>query len=411
VVLAGSIAIVSCGVPLATVPSDGNNGLSGSVTAAPPQLSAATSTTVGLPVMEWLPWAEVYDGDRLHGVARNMTTGDLAGISDAAPGAEEAFRTPATPSRALSGTFVPAVMASGQLVGLTDYGALVEVIPGLSFSDQGIQEGEYVARPEAILVDRSSGKVTSLGVGYGVVLSGGRLAFSELEDSAGIAANIPVRARLMVVELGDAGVPGPDRVVWTEEPGYWVAATWWGDSLLAYRIGMGEEIELHLFKEPGRSTMLPGQLVTLIDGTQIAILATAGGLITLDLGSAEVVDKLDVDTSAPIAYGGASAADMVFARADNILVSARVDKAGVFVGEARLVEIGRGFIQEMVASASGEVLVLVNRYDLKAPPSDEAPGSYSGSTALVLCRLDGCGDQVTFGPLAASGLVVRLGTP
>jgi hypothetical protein len=225
-----------------------------------------------------------------------------------------------TASSPLSGWIAPVAVPTadgGQLVYST-WQELRAQDPELSWSKQGIHPGDALGRPTLRVHNFDSGRdeVVEDNSFSAAVRSDGAIAYVR-----GTAAYRAFRNFTddLVVRSSLSARP----VVWSTEPAEYVAAAWAGDTLLAYRIDEGEQLDVLALDGPKEQRVLmpDANLVAVSpDGTQ-AFLADEANLP----GSVSVVNVADGTTAATLdlgslnegirwaAYGGSWSSDLVAA--------------------------------------------------------------------------------------------------
>lgn len=276
-------------------------------------------------------------------------------------------------SSPLSGWIAPVAVPAGdreQLVYAT-WRELRHDDPKLSWSKQGIKPGDALATPTLRIHDFASGR-------DGVV---DRNSFSAAVRSDGTIAYVRGTDvyRAFTNYTGDIVVrssPSARPIVWSTEPGEYVVAAWAANTLLAYRIGEGEKLDVLAFDGPGRERVLmPDANVVAIspDGTQAFLADEAGvpgSVAVVNVADGTVGATLDLDSLGQgilwAAYGGSWSADLVAAPTN----------AGVAVFEV----------------AAGAISL---RELLKNDPNTLANGiiepQFSGDTKHIIARGDSAG--------------------
>ncbi|HEU5215464.1 MAG TPA: hypothetical protein VFU30_07980 [Gaiellaceae bacterium] len=234
-------------------------------------------------------------------VAVQRAVGPAAGLFVAA-GRVEGARNSALAGKAsspLSGWIAPVAVPTGdddQLVYST-WRELRHDDPKLSWSKQGIKPGDALATPTLRIHDFTSGRdsVVDKNSFSAAVRSDGTIAYVRGRDVYRAFTNY---GGDIVVRSSVSARP----VVWSTQPAEYVVTAWAGSTLLAYRIGEGEKLDLLALDGPGRQRVLmpDANLVAVSpDGTQafiadesrmpgsVSAVNVADGTIaaTLDLGS------------------------------------------------------------------------------------------------------------------------------
>ncbi len=225
-----------------------------------------------------------------------------------------------TASSPLSGWIAPVAVPTvggGQLVYST-WHELRHQDPGLSWSKQGIHSGDALGTPTLWLHDFASGRDTAIDANSfsAAVRSDGAIAYVRGTD---VYRAFTTYTGDVVVRSSTSARP----LVWSTEPADYVAAAWAGNTLLAYRIGEDERLDVLAFDGPGeqRTLMADADLVAVSpDGTQ-AFLASQENVP----GSVSVVNVADGTIAATLelgslqqgilwaAYGGSWLGDLVAA--------------------------------------------------------------------------------------------------
>ena len=257
-----------------------------------------------------------------------------AQLRDAGAGPSQQLATPAFSP--LTGSLVPVAVpsADGRLIAYGAWKTLRAEDRARSWADQGIKSGDALGIPSIHVHDTATGTDTTLAEGaYSVAWrSDGAVAFVRASH-AEFQAGRPYRGYIVVKPSLDAS-----GAAWADEPARYVAAAWAGETLLAYRIGEGEQLDLLALDGPGRVRQLAagGTLVAVSpDGTRafveytsseprVRILDVESGteLATLDLSS-----YADAVTGEPLflSYSGDWVGNDVVARGGDGLVFFSVD--------------------------------------------------------------------------------------
>jgi hypothetical protein len=291
----------------------------------------------------------------------------------------ESVTLAAAPLTPLAGWLTPVAVPSsdGRYVAYNAWRELREDDPALSWQDQGISPGDPLARPSIRLHDLESGTDRKY--------VDGALSLAWRGDGA-IAyfkgADRDYRAGVRYV--GDVFVrdtlQGPARR-WTEKPDRYVVAGWAGSTLLVYRVGAGESLDVLALDGPGKSRVLAsnaGLVAVSPDGTRafiehgpesgpprVDLLAVANGarLASLDLTT--------VDPSVGVVgYAGDWQGDLVAAASasglalfriigDRIELAQTLRALGHGIAEPRFVGAGR--VTGWTSSSSGGAFVDCDR--------------------------------------------------
>jgi hypothetical protein len=243
---------------------------------------------------------------------------------------------------ALAGWTSPVGVMSpdGGSVVYDSWAELVTLDPIKSFSQQGITAGQPLAEPSLRMIDTTTGADT--------VLVNGAYSFAWRQDGAvGFVKGTDTQFRANVPYTGDIvvrdAIDGQDQI-WTSEPDFYVVVAWAGETLLAYRIGEGESMDLLALTGPGRSRLLAADasLVAVSpDGTRALIsqtslgtaslidVATGSTLATLDL--MQTLDPATGDSLGYLAYGGSWVGDRVAAEGGSGIVILDVTPASLSI--------------------------------------------------------------------------------
>lgn len=223
-------------------------------------------------------------------------------------------------SSPLSGWIAPVAVPTadgGQLV----YSAWQELRhqdPELSWSKQGIRPGDALGRPTLRVHDFDSGRdeVVDQNSFSAAVRSDGTIAYFR--------GRAPYRAfRNFTGDLVVRSSLSARPVVWSTTPAEYIAAAWAGNTLLAYRIDEGEQLDVLAFDGPGkqRALMTDANLVAVSpDGTK-AFLASEtdvpGSVSVVDVADGTIAETLDLGSLNQgilwAAYGGSWSGDLVAA--------------------------------------------------------------------------------------------------
>ena len=225
-----------------------------------------------------------------------------------------------TASSPLSGWIAPVAVPTadgGQLVYST-WRELRHQDSERSWSKQGIHPGDSLGRPTLWVHDFDSGRdeVIDENSFSAAVRSDGAIAYVR-----GTAAYRAFRTYTgdLVVRSSLSAQP----VVWSTAPAKYVAAAWAGNTLLAYRVDEGEQLDVLAFDGPGKQRVLmaDANLVAVSpDGTQ-AFLAgqtdTPGSVSVVDVTDGTTAETLDLGSLNQgirwAAYGGSWSGDLVAA--------------------------------------------------------------------------------------------------
>ena len=291
----------------------------------------------------------------------------------------ESVRLAAAPLTPLAGWLTPVAVPSsdGRYVAYNAWRELREDDPALSWQDQGISPGDPLARPSIRLHDLDGGTDRKYVDG----------AFSlAWRDDGAIAyfkgADRDYRAGVRYV--GDVlvrdTVHGP-ATRWTRKPDRYVVAGWAGSTLLVYRVGAGESLDVLALDGPGKSRVLAanaGLVAVSPDGTRafiehgpesgpprVDLLAVANG------GRLASLDLTTVDPSVGVVgYSGDWQGDLVAAASasglalfrivgDRIELAQTLRALGQGIAEPRFVGADR--VTGWTSSSSGGAFVDCDR--------------------------------------------------
>jgi len=291
----------------------------------------------------------------------------------------ESVTLAAAPLAPLAGWLTPVAVPSsdGRYVAYNAWRELREDDPALSWQDQGISPGDPLARPSIRLHDLESGTDRKY--------VDGALSLAWRSDGA-IAyfkgADPDYRAGVRYV--GDVFVrdtlQGPARR-WTEKSDRYVVAGWAGSTLLVYRVGAGESLDVLALGGPGKSRVLAsnaGLVAVSPDGTRafiehgpesgpprVDLLAVANG------GRLASLDLTTVDPSVGVVgYSGDWQGDLVAAASasglalfrivgDRIELAQTLRALGQGIAEPRFVGADR--VTGWTSSSSGGAFVDCDR--------------------------------------------------
>jgi len=291
----------------------------------------------------------------------------------------ESVTLAAAPLAPLAGWLTPVAVPSsdGRYVAYNAWRELREDDPALSWQDQGISPGDPLARPSIRLHDLESGTDRKY--------VDGALSLAWRGDGA-IAyfkgADPDYRAGVRYV--GDVfvrdTVQGSARR-WTEKPDRYVVAGWAGGTLLVYRVGAGESLDVLALDGPGKSRVLAanaGLVAVSPDGTRafiehgpesgpprVNLLAVANG------GRLASLDLTTVDPSVGVVgYSGDWQGDLVAAASasglalfritdDRIELAQTLRAPGQGIAEPRFVGASR--VTGWTSSSSGGAFVDCDR--------------------------------------------------
>ena len=271
----------------------------------------------------------------------------------------ESVTLAAAPLAPLAGWLTPVAVPSsdGRYVAYNTWRELREDDPALSWQDQGISPGDPLARPSIRLHDLESGTDRKY--------VDGALSLAWRGDGA-IAyfkgADPDYRAGVRYV--GDVfvrdTVQGSARR-WTEKPDRYVVAGWAGGTLLVYRVGAGESLDVLALGGPGKSRVLAsnaGLVAVSPDGTRafiehgpesgpprVNLLAVANG------GRLASLDLTTVDPSVGVVgYSGDWQGDLVAAASASGLALFRITDDRIELAQT-LRALGQGIAEPRFVGA------------------------------------------------------------
>jgi len=157
-------------------------------------------------------------------------------------------------SGALTGWTSPVGVSSpdGQYIVYDAWTDEITLDPERSFSQQGILQGQALGRPSLHLLDTLTGSDTLFEDGaYSFAWrTDGAVAYFKAQDPD-FRANQPYVGQVMVQTSLQA-----DPVAWTSQSGRYIVIAWAGQTLLAYRVGEGEVLDLVSLSGPGKEQLL-----------------------------------------------------------------------------------------------------------------------------------------------------------
>jgi hypothetical protein len=244
-------------------------------------------------------------------------------------------RPPVAP---LAGWLTPAAVPSpdGRYLAYNAWRELRPDDPKLSWSDQGIEPGDALATPSIRLYDASAHTDTVLEEGAFSLAwrADGAVAYfrgSEHDYRAGVPFVGDV-----VVRNAFAGRPE----LWSAEQARYVVVAWAGRTLIAYREGDGEMLDVIALDGPGRVRVLASDsaLVALSPDGRRALVeqGPAEGrpaLRVLDVATGEQEAELDLTTVDPavatVGYAGDWRGDRVVASSTSGLAVFRIGRGSI----------------------------------------------------------------------------------
>jgi hypothetical protein len=309
----------------------------------------------------------------------------------------ESVSLSAAPVTPLAGWLTPVAVPSpdGRYVAYNAWRELREDDPALSWQDQGISPGDPLARPSIRLHDLESGADRKF-VDGGFSLAwrnDGAIAYfkgAEREYRAGVRY------------VGDVFVrdsaQGPARR-WTQKTDRYVVAGWAGRTLLVYRVGAGESLDVLALDGPGERRILApdaGLVAISPDGSSALVEhGPESGSPRVDLlavGNGDRLASLDLTTIDPsvgvVGYSGDWQGDLVAAASASGLALLRITgdridlartlraASGQGIAEPRFVGAGR--VTGWTSTSSGGAFVDCDRASgrcARAVPMPEARGA------------------------------------
>ena len=186
-------------------------------------------------------------------------------------------------SSPLAGSLSPVASSSpdGRYIAYDVWRAARAVDRKLGFAAQGIADGDRLGTPSIRLYDTTSGKDSVLQDG----------AYSHAWRADGAVAFVRGVKPDLEAEGGYPGIivvrdPAGKAELWTPEAARYVAYGWAGRHLVAYRIGLGEELETVVLDGPGALRSLGAGSVVAIspDGTRL-LMVNGDALRLVDVAS------------------------------------------------------------------------------------------------------------------------------
>jgi hypothetical protein len=293
-----------------------------------------------------------------------------------------------TASSPLAGWIAPVAVptADGSRLVYSTWRELRHESPTLSWSKQGIDPGDALGTPTLWSHDFGSGRDTVIDTDSfsAAVRSDGAIAYVRGTDVY----------RAFTDYTGDVVVRSSvsaEPVVWSAQPAFYVAAAWAGKTLLVYRIGEGERLDVLALDGPGRQRLLMthAELVAVSpDGTQ-AFLASDDteaprSVAVVNVADGTIASTLELDSLDQgilwAAYGGSWSGDLVAAPTNAGIGVFEV--AGGAISLKELLKVGpdtfaNGIIEPQF---SGDMEHVIARGD--APPGKNAAADDDSTTAL-----------------------------
>lgn len=251
-----------------------------------------------------------------------------------------------TSSGALMGWVSPigVVSPDGSQVAYNAWSSVVTVDPLLSASDQHVAVGDVIGTPSIRIVDTSSGVDSQFADGaYSLAWrSDGTIAYVR-GQSAAYRFSLPYSGDIVVRPPG-AGT----EQTWSLQPDRYIVAAWAGNTLLAYREGPGEILDLLAFDGPNQERTLGSHTILISvspDGTQALVFDGGASVPTvrlLDIATGTELSSTDLFSAVPagqtlyphfLGYGGDWSGEYVVAESDVGLVRLRIVGGVVSVTE------------------------------------------------------------------------------
>jgi len=223
---------------------------------------------------------------------------------------------------------------------------LIPFDPQKSWSQLGVEPGEPVGTPSIRLIDLETGDDTTLADGaYSVAWrADGPIAYVEGSERD-YRANVVYRGHVVV--RPSLGSPAE---AWTTEAAHYIVYGWAGGSLLVYRVGEGEELDVVAVDGPGHARVLaPHARIIAIspDGTRALLFAyDRRSIELLDVATGGELAHLELAQIRPaqgppivdLMYAGSWSGDLVAAvasrpDASTALTLFRVTGAGLELSE------------------------------------------------------------------------------
>jgi hypothetical protein len=210
--------------------------------------------------------------------------------------------------------------------------------PERSFSQQGIVQGQPLGRPSLHLLDTATGSDTLFQDGaYSFAWrTDGAVAYFKSQDPD-FRANQPYVGEVMVQSSLQA-----DPVSWTSDPDRYIVIAWAGQTLLAYRVGEGEVLDLVSFSAPGKEQLLSSSSVLVAvspDGSQVLVsqgtagsgtarlVEVVGGGETARLDLSQAIDPATGQPLRYLSYGGSWVDNRIAAEGGSGIVIFNVDSS------------------------------------------------------------------------------------
>ena len=292
----------------------------------------------------------------------------------------ESVTLAAAPVTPLAGWLTPVAVpsADGRFVAYNAWRELREDDPALSWQDQGISPGDPLARPSIRLNDLESGTDQKfVDGGFSLAWRGdGAIAYFK-------GAGRDYRAGVRYV--GDVFVRDSvqgSATRWTNKSDRYVVAGWAGNTLLVYRIGAGEALDVLALDGPGKRRILAsdaGLVAISPDGTDalvergpelgpphVDVLTVANGtrLASLDLTNIDPsvgVVGYSGDWQGDLVAASSASGVAIFRITENRIELARTLRAASGQGIAEPRFVGASRVTGWTSSSSGGAFVDCDR--------------------------------------------------
>lgn len=267
-------------------------------------------------------------------------------------------KAPVTP---LAGWLTPVAVPSpdGRFVAYNAWRELREDDPALSWEDQGISAGDPLARPSIRLHDLETGSDRTL-VDGGFSLawrSDGAIAYFEGAERE-YRAGVPYVGDVFV----RGAVDGQARL-WTPKTDRYVVAGWAGPTLLVYRVGAGEALDVLALDGPDRLRVLAsnaGLVAVSPDGSSALVeYGPETGpprIELLSVSNGAKLASLDLTTVDPsvgvVGYSGDWQGDLIAAPSASGLALFRVAGRHIELARTMRAAVGQGMAEPRFVGAS-----------------------------------------------------------
>jgi hypothetical protein len=217
--------------------------------------------------------------------------------------------------------------------------------PNLSFSDQGIADGDVLGRPSirrfGVATSDTAINPTDPIAGRDRLVVDGAFSIAERADGAiAFFRGIDPDYRANQPYLGHITVrPNPevaaDEVQWTTDAGQYVVYGWAGDTLLAYRQDEGEIHDVVGLTGPGTETLFAA-------GADIIAINPTGEYVLLADQAASGVYLFSVDTG--VLVGQADLSDLQYLSGPDVRLPTMAIYGGSWAGDRVAVETDVGIV-------------------------------------------------------------------